>query len=106
VGTLWKDIRYGLRMLAKHPGFTAVAVLTLAIGIGANMAIFSFIYSVLLNPLPAHNSHQLVQIRALDKESGQYRIGVNPPTLSELHQQDEVFSELVVFENHSVTDFK
>ncbi len=90
-------------MLAKHPGFTAVAVLTLAIGIGANMAIFSFVYTVLLDPLPAHDSHQLVQIRDLDKEIGQYRIGVNPPTLSKLHRQDEIFSELVVFENNSIT---
>jgi len=103
MGAIWQDVRYGLRMLAKHPRFTAVAVLTLTIGIGANTAIFSFVYTVLLDPLPVHDSNQLVQIRALDRESGQYRIGVNPPTLSELHLQDEMFSELVVFENHSIT---
>ena len=96
------DIRYGLRQLRKSPGFTAVAVLTLAIGIGANMAIFSFVRTVLLDPLPAQDSERLVQLRALDRKSGKYCQGLNPPTISELYQHDEIFSELVVTENHSL----
>src|SRR5262245_13877929 len=61
---MYQDLRFGIRMLLKHKGFTAIAVITLALGIGANTAVFTLINALLLRPLPVANPHELVAINA------------------------------------------
>lgn len=58
----WQDLRYGMRLLIKNPGFTFVAVITLSLGIGGNIAIFSLINAVMLRPLPVQHPERLIQI--------------------------------------------
>lgn len=69
--SLFKDIRYGVRSLLKRPGFAAIAVVTLALGIGANTAIFSVVNTLLLRPLPFKEPDRLVQVWEANIKRGQ-----------------------------------
>src|SRR5580700_8636729 len=89
---LWRDIRYGIRLLWKSPGFTSVSLLALALGIGATTAIFSLLYSVLLAPLPYIDSDRIVMVWSHDK-SGE-RNGTSPSDLLDWQKQATVFDSL------------
>ena len=94
VDDLGNDFRHGLRMLAKSPGFTAVTVLTLALGIGANTAIFSVVNAVLLRPLPFIHPEQLVQIFQTLPEQGVIDAGVSYPNFTDWGQQNKGFEQI------------
>ena len=98
-----QDVRYGLRTLRKSPGFTAVAVLTLAIGIGANTAIFSFVDGVLLKPLPYANAERIV--RVLEKPPGDpdARNGISTLNFLDWQRQNSVFQYMAARTGGSVT---
>ncbi|HLH56832.1 MAG TPA: ABC transporter permease [Verrucomicrobiae bacterium] len=85
------DLRFALRLLRKDPGFAAVAVLTLALGIGANTAIFSFVYTILLKPLPYPNPERLVQLFESNVGNGWHKNAIGAPVIAEWRKQATVF---------------
>ena len=89
---LLADIRFGLRMLRKNPGFTAVAVLTLALGIGANAAVFSVVYAVLLRPLPYKDPSSLIVLNETTPMVG--TVSVSYPNFLDWRDQSHTFSEM------------
>jgi putative ABC transport system permease protein len=100
-GHLWQDARFGLRMLAKSPGFAAVAVLTLALGIGANTVIFSAVYAVLLKPLPFKNSESLTFVLKKNPPRGWTRNPISPAEILAWRQENGVFADLAAFTHTS-----
>jgi predicted permease len=95
--SLMTDLRYGVRILRKSPGFTVVAVLTLAIGIGANTAIFSVVNAVLLSPLPYANADRLVLLKEVLPKMGSQPMGVSAPDISQIQRLSHVFESLAGF---------
>jgi putative ABC transport system permease protein len=95
--TIWNDLRYGWRMLRRNPGFTAVAILTLAIGIGANAAIFSVINTVLLRPLPFPDSGRIVLVWETYANRNVTQGVAAPPELLDWRSMSHSFSELSAF---------
>jgi putative ABC transport system permease protein len=95
--TLFKELRYGIRSLLKHPGFTAIAVITLALGIGANTAMFSVINGVLLRPLPYHEPDRLVTIWEESPQRGLYQLPVSFANFRDWVDQNHVFEQISAY---------
>ncbi|HEV2686916.1 MAG TPA: ABC transporter permease [Bryobacteraceae bacterium] len=97
MATLWNDIRYGLRMLAANPGFTLVAILSLAVGIGANTAMFSLADAMLLRPLPVDRPNEVVHVVSTS-QSRQYG-AVSYRDYVDFRDQTKTLSGLVAYRN-------
>ena len=93
--TFWQDMRYGLRALSKNRGFAVIAILTLALGIGANTALFSVVNGVLLSPLPYQNPEQLVAVYA--RQAHFNTASVSYPNFLDWQRENRSFSSMAAF---------
>jgi predicted permease len=102
---MFEDLRYCFRVLAKSPGFTLVAVVSLALGIGANSAIFTAINAVLLRPLPYKEAEQLVLLWQVNRQEGDFEVKVSAPDYVDWKEQNRVFEGIAAFGAVSGTGF-
>src|SRR5205809_6613830 len=97
MNTLFQDIRYGLRMLLKYKGFTAVAVLVLALGIGANTAIFSLVNGVLLRPLPFPDAERIIYFEGKNPQAGITESNISYLDFTDWSQQTDLFASTAAY---------
>jgi putative ABC transport system permease protein len=103
--TFFKDLRYGVRMLMKRPAFTAIAIIALALGIGANTAIFSVVNAVLLRPLPYDNPDQIMIVKETNYPRGLADMNVSLPDFQVWRERNQVFDHVAAhqYENYNIT---
>jgi putative ABC transport system permease protein len=101
VETLFQDLRYAIRMLMKRPGFTAVAIIALALGIGANTAIFSVVNAVLLKPLPYDNPDQLMIVKETNLPRGLPDMSVSLPDFHVWRDHNQSFEQMAAYSSSS-----
>ena len=100
ISDLWQDLRYGARLLRRNPGFTAIAVITLALGIGANTAIFSVVNGVLLRPLPYPQPDSLVMVYGISLKATQDKTPLCQADFLDWKSQNQVFESLAAFSSN------
>ncbi len=105
MNTLFQDLRYGLRILLKQPGFTLVAVVTLALGIGANTAIFSLVNSILLQPLPFREPDRVVRLIQASPKLGLSTWGVSQANFGAYREQNRSFELMALYNSYGATNF-
>jgi putative ABC transport system permease protein len=101
VATLWQDLHYGLRMLLRNPAFAFVAVMTLALGIGANTAIFSVVNAVILRPLPYESPEQLVRVGGANLRTGRGMGSFSPQDFYDWRERNTVFEQIAAYDGWS-----
>lgn len=92
---LWQDLRYGARMIMKNPGFTLIAAMTLALGIGANSAIFSLVNTVMFRPLPVENPDKMVSLN--NTANNRTFSSFSYPNYKDFRDRSDVFSDLIAY---------
>lgn len=108
VGRFWQDVRYGVRVLLKNPGFSAIAILSLALGIGANTTIFTVVNAVLLNPLPVKDISRLVEIDTVDTkthvtQANSTKLGMSYPNCQDYARENQVLDGVVCLTGAGLT---
>src|SRR3954451_18653517 len=102
VESLWRDVRYALRGLRRNPGFAAVVVGTLALGMGANTVMFSVVNAVMLRPLPYHDPNRLVLIWTDDVRRGLHREGTAYLTIIDWKKRNHAYSDIAFYSTQRV----